>query len=166
MIETTADRLALINDAPDLALFAKVPDAFDEDGEAVVIVQRNVAGLFDRAYININGHEGFHPIFLCVDEDVQYLKQHHRLMVKGQVWRIDEQQPDGTGFTQLRLKLLGPYRIGTSIAHGGFPYVLPAVLGGGTSLYSSATVDPDNPRLRYPYTISTYLDYSAHTVSL
>jgi len=168
VIETAADRLALLGDSPDLALFAQVPDALDEQGQAAVIVQRNVAGLFDRAYRLIGEHEGYHPVFLCVDEDVQYLKQHHRIMVKGQVWRIDGRMPDGTGFTQLVLKLLGPYRLdnSSSAVQAGFPYVLPMVFGGSSNNDSTTNIDPNNPRLRYPYTIGTYLDYSPDTALL
>ncbi len=168
MIETATDRLALIEDSPDLALFAQVPDAFDSGGLAAVIVQRNVAGLFDRSFRLVGGHEGFHPVFLCVDEDVVYLKHNHRIMIKGQVFRVDGRMPDGSGFTQLTLKLLGPYRLDANSAavHAGFPYVLPLVLGDPSSSDGTATIDPENPRLRYPYTVGAYLDYSSHTVSL
>lgn len=168
MIETAADRAALINDAPDLALFAEIPDAVDENGQAAVIVQRNVSGLFDRSFRLIGNHEGYHPVFLCVDEDALYLKQHHRLMIKGQVWRVDSSMPDGSGFTQLVLKLLGPYRFDPEglAVRVGFPYVLPGVLGGASTVHSAETIDPDNPRLRYPYTVGTYLDHSTHTVAL
>ena len=169
-IESPADRAGLFYDAHDLALFVDIE--FDEDfntlpmplgGPVTVSVERNVRCLFDRPYQRIGEVETFHPVALCLDEDVTYLQQGRRLMLKGHVWEVDERMPDGTGFTQLLLKKVGRYRYDEADVNvaAGLPYTLPIVLGGYVALtQDDPGTDPDNPRLRYPYTVATYLDWN------
>jgi len=166
MIESAADRAELLREEADLALFAAIPDVPDTDGQLSVIVERNVLGLFDRSYVNVNGHEAFHPVFLVVDEDAKHLKQHHRIMVKGQVWTVDERMPDGTGFTQLHIKLIGPYHLNNEDENVmlGYPYTFPIVFG--MHVQRTLVKDDENPPLNYPYTIGTYMDSNTNAVTL
>lgn len=184
-MESAADRAAFFFDSSDLALFAKVEKALDDEGAASVIVERNVRCLFDRAFRQVGNSEGYHPIALCMDEDVVYIEQFHRIMLKGQVWHVDGRQPDGTGFTQLILKKVGRYRyeendpnvllgfpytfpatISDVKSHdgplhvSGFPYTFPATIEGAPERpLDNPLQDPKNPRLAYPYTVKTYIDW-------
>ena len=168
-IESAADRAALFYDSSDIALFAQVDDAIDDDGATSIVVERNVQCIFDRAYRLVGKSEAYHPIALCLDEDVAYIKQSHRLMLKGHVWEVDHRQPDGTGFTQLVLKIIGRYRYDETDLNvqNGFPYTLPMVFGGTRELpQDDPGADSENPRLAYPYTVKTYLDWGNGTVRL
>lgn len=191
-IESSADRAGFFKDSADIALFAQIDDALDDEGASSIIVERNVECLFDRAYIQVGNTESYHPVALCRDEDLVYLKTGHRVMIKGHVWRVDERMPDGTGFTQLLLKKIGGYRYDRTDANvqAGFPYTLPVIFGNAAYsqddpraanadtnvqagfpyffplVFGNDEYTPGTPRLAYPYTVKTYFDWTPGTESL
>lgn len=167
-IESADDRAALFYDSSDLALFAQIDDAIDDEGAATIIVERNVRCIFDRAYRTVGNTEAYHPIALCMDEDVTFLKQDHQLMLKGHVWSVRGRQPDGTGFTQLVLKREGRYNYdnGDPSVAAGFPYTFPIVFGAASLPDDHPNTDADNPRLAYPYTIKTHFDWEPGELTL
>ncbi len=132
-IESPADRAGLFFDGADEALFAQVPDARDEQGAVIVMVERIVPCRFDRSYQVINGHEGYRPVMLCQDTDLAYIKKDHSVVLKGHVWSIAERQPDGLGLTLCLIKHLGRF-----------------------SYANAATTSP-----AYPYTVSAFIDTGA-----
>lgn len=157
-IESAADRAAFFHDDGELALFAEVSAPQGGDNLVVITVERNVIGLFDRAYAETGGDnptEGYRPVFLVLDEDAQYLRHKHRLMLKGHVWEVTGVKSDGAGMTQLVLHKLGQYRYASE--QPGYQYSYPFDYESGGSL---APDDPDHPRLRYPYTVDTYFEFS------
>lgn len=167
-IESPADRAGLFYDGADIALFAKVPDALDEEGAATVIIERNVTCRFDRAYLNVNGHESYHPVMLCTDEDMAFIQKDHRVMLKGYVFKLEKRLPDGMGLTQCVLKILGKYRFDPddpSVLQG-FPYILPMVLGGPSVISAGNPIAVNEGNLAYPYTVLTYLNETGDAVSL
>lgn len=164
-IESPADRAGLFYDGADIALFAQVPDARDDEGNTTIIVERNVSCRFDRSYQLIGNHEGYQPVMLCQDVDMAYIRKDHRVMLKGHVWLIDERQPDGLGLTQCILKHLGKYNFDPAdpSVQAGYPYTFPVILG--VSQGAGQTRNPDavnEGNLAYPYTVSTFIDEGAN----
>jgi len=86
-------------------------------------------------------------------------------LILGHVYKINELQPDGAGFTQLQLKEVGPHRFLASPDAGGYQYMYPFDYG-TEEVGSAPDADPDNPRLLYPYTVETYLDFDTNLVAL
>lgn len=167
-LETSADRAGLFYDGADIALVASIPDARDESGAVVVQVARNVTCRFSREYQSFEATEGFSPTLLLMDDDTQYLPQDHRLMVAGQVWAAEERMPDGTGLTNVRLRLLGRYRLDSADPNvvAGLPFRYGTRYAdaryGGRVLDRSIFAPDDAPealQLAYPYTVRTWLDY-------
>lgn len=127
-IESPADRAGLFFDSADEALLAQVPDARDASGAVSVIVERSVYCRFDRSHQLINGHEGYHPVMLCQDTDMAYIRKDHTLILKGHVWSIDERQPDGLGLTLCILKHLGRFAFADGTASPAYPYTVDAFI--------------------------------------
>ncbi len=79
-------------------------------------------GIFDHAYIESHNTQGYHPVFLVCDEDVQTVTHGRRLALLGTVYEVRKKAPDGHGFTQLQLHEVGQYT--SAIEPIAYPYTM------------------------------------------
>jgi|GEM_PF-1283764 len=159
-LESLAERRAYFADDGSTAVLGNttsntvLPDATFE-----VILEREVTGFFDRSYLETLDTSGFNPVFLVVDEDAVHIKQNQRLMTHGHVYEVKDIEPDGTGFTQLKLYWLGRYAIelawGYGVQYGELQY-------GG----KNAKFDMSKPPLAYPFTVGGVYDNQSRVDTL
>jgi len=160
-IESANDRRSLLIEDGDVGVLGRL---LTDDETAVLEAERAVTGLFDRGYEDDGETAGYSPRFLLVDEDAVGIGRDHRVLLAGHVWAVRTPQPDGEGFTQLTLRLLGPflprrafglfgevqYDIPYGPSRGDAEFDVPYGDGLGVS---SPTFDPEHPRLKYPFTL-------------
>lgn len=79
---------------------------FDTEDFAVIATfsGTSVSGIFDESFMEVQGVEGFHPVFTCAQADVSSVAHGDSITIGGVVFHIQGVQRDGTGMVALILE--------------------------------------------------------------
>lgn len=67
-------------------------------------VATTVNGIFDKEFIDVNGHEAYSPVFICDEDDITGTARGGTLAIDGVTYTIRGTEPDGTGIMMLKLE--------------------------------------------------------------
>lgn len=76
----------------------------DEFAVAATIGAGTVDGIFDNAFVSVEGIEGTHPIFLCEASEVSSVVHDNTVVIGAVTYKVKGIEPDGTGMTMLILE--------------------------------------------------------------
>lgn len=83
----------------------------DEFGDIATLQSgATLSGIFDMAYVEVAGIEGYRPTLVCKSSAVSAnsITNDTVLSINGNDYQVATPEPDGTGMTLLVLKLRGP----------------------------------------------------------
>ena len=63
-----------------------------------------INGIFDESFMEVQGVEGFHPVFTCAQADVSSIAHGNAITIGGVVYHVQGVQRDGTGIVSLILE--------------------------------------------------------------